>query len=115
MLAFVQTRPPRVLEEKWGLSRASGRLRAVNLWILRNGSVQANTVPSAHVATAVACALALLHTGPLWAGASFLLIGFGITLGAVAGRYHYTADAILGLLTAAAAWLAGIGLVGLGR
>jgi len=59
MLAFVQTRPPRVLEEKWGLSLASGRLRAFNLWILRNGSVRANTFPSAHVAIVVACALAL--------------------------------------------------------
>jgi hypothetical protein len=112
MLAFVQTRPPRALGEKWSASLASGRLRAFNLWILRNGSVQANTIPSAHVAIAVACALALLHAGAQWAGATFLLIGAGIALGAVAGRYHYAADAILGLVTAAAAWLAGIGLVG---
>ena len=115
MLAFVQTRPPRVLEEKWGLSLASGKLRAFNLWILRNGSVPANTLPSAHVAIAVACALALLHAGPLWAGTTFLVIGAGIALGAVAGRYHYAADAILGVVTAAAAWLAGIGLVGFER
>ena len=54
-----------------------------------------------------------VQTGPLWAGALFLVIG--IALGAVAGRYHYTADAILGLLTAAAAWLAEVGLVGLDR
>jgi hypothetical protein len=52
---------------------------------------------------------------PALGGPLFLVIGVGIALGAVAGRYHYTADAILGLLTAAAAWLAGIGLVGLGR
>ena len=56
-----------------------------------------------------------VQTGPLWAGALFLVIGFAIALGAVAGRYHYTADAILGLLTAAAAWLAEVGLVGLDR
>jgi membrane-associated phospholipid phosphatase len=115
MLAFVQTRPPRVLEEEWGLSLASGRLRAFNLWILRNGSVGANTFPSAHVAIVVACALALLHAGPLWAGAAFLVIGVGVALGAVAGRYHYAADIILGVVTAAAAWLAGIGLLGFGR
>jgi hypothetical protein len=110
MLAFIQTRPPRVLEEKWSSVLPAGRVRAFNLWILRHGSVHANTFPSAHVAIAVACALALLHSGPLWAGAAFLAIGFGIALGAVAGRYHYSADAIFGLVTAAAAWLAGIGL-----
>jgi hypothetical protein len=115
MLAFVQTRPPRVLEEKWSLALSSGRLRAFNLWILRNGAVPANTCPSAHVAIAVACALALLHAGPLWAGATFLVIGIVIALGAVAGRYHYAVDAILGVVTAAAAWLAGIGLMGHSR
>ena len=56
-----------------------------------------------------------VQTGPLWAGALFLVIGFGFALGAVAGRYHYAADAILGVVTAAAAWLAGIGLVGFER
>jgi hypothetical protein len=115
MLAFIQTRPPRMLEEKWSAALPSGRLRAFNLWILRNGSVGANTFPSAHVAIAVACALALLSVGPLWAGAALIVLGAGIALGAVAGRYHYGADAILGLVTAVAAWLAGIGLVGLGR
>jgi hypothetical protein len=59
--------------------------------------------------------LALLHAGPLWAGVAFLVIAIGIALGAVAGRYHYVADVILGVVTAAAAWLAGIGLVGLRR
>jgi hypothetical protein len=111
MLAFVQTRPPRMFQEDWTLSLASGRLRAFNLWILRHGSVQANTFPSAHVAITVACAFALLRAGPLWAGATYLVIGAGIALGAVAGRYHYAADAILGVVTAAAAWLAGIGLM----
>jgi hypothetical protein len=106
MLAFVQTRPPRVLEEKWTSSLASGRLRAFNLWILRHGAVPANTIPSAHVAIALACALALLHAGPLWAGIAFLAIGIAIAFGAVAGRYHYAADAVLGIVTAAVAWLA---------
>jgi hypothetical protein len=115
MLAFIQTRPPRVLSEKWSALLPSGRLRAFNLWILRNGAVPANTFPSAHVAIAVACALGLMHAGSLRAGAAFLVIGVGIALGAVAGRYHYAADAIFGLLTAVAAWLAGIGFVGHGH
>jgi hypothetical protein len=112
MLAFIQTRPPRVLGEDWSKSLSSGPLRAFNLWILRNGAVPANTFPSAHVAIAVACALALLHAGLIWAGAAYVVMGLGVALGAVAGRYHYSADAILGLVTAAAAWLLGIGLAG---
>ena len=112
MLAFVQTRPPRVLGEDWSKSLSSGRLRAFNLWILRNGAVPANTLPSAHVAIAVACALALLHAGLVWAGAAYVVMGLGVALGAVAGRYHYSADAVLGMVTAVAAWLAAIGLAG---
>jgi hypothetical protein len=114
MLAFIQTRPPRVLGEKWTAALPSGKLRAFNLWILRKGSVRANTLPSAHVAIAVACALALLRAGLPWTGSAALVIAIGIALGAVAGRYHYAADAILGLATAGAALLAGIGLVGHG-
>jgi hypothetical protein len=106
-LPFLQMRPPRMLGEKWGVPLPYGRVRALNLWILRRGSIEANTLPSAHVAITAACALSLLWLGTLWAGAVLLVIATSIALGAVSGRYHYAADAILGALVACAALLAG--------
>ena len=106
-LPFLQTRPPRMLGEKWSVPLPSGRVRALNLWILRQGSIQANTLPSAHVAITGACALSLLWLGPLWVGAVFLVIAISVALGAVSGRYHYAADAILGAIVACFALLAG--------
>jgi hypothetical protein len=60
------------------------------------------------VAITTAGALVLLKLGPLWIGSVFLWIAISIALGAVAGRYHYAADAILGVILAVAAFLAGI-------
>lgn len=105
VLPFIQTRPPRAIDPEWSAPPFSGRVRAFNLRILRSGSIQANTFPSAHVAIATACALGLLQVGPLWIGLAFLWMAASIALGAAAGRYHYTADAILGALTGAAAFV----------
>jgi hypothetical protein len=107
-LPFIQTRPPRMLGEKWRVPLPSGRVRAFNLWILQQGSIQANTLPSAHVAITAACALTLLWLGMVWVGAVFLAIAISVALGAVSGRYHYGADAILGAMVACAALLAGV-------
>jgi membrane-associated phospholipid phosphatase len=96
-----------MLGEKWTDGLPSGRVRAFNLWILQRGSIQANTLPSAHVAITGACALSLLRLGPQPAGLIFLWIAVSIALGAVSGRYHYALDAILGFLVAGAALLAG--------
>ncbi len=109
-LPFIQLRPPRMLNENWTPAVPSSKVRALNLWILRQGSIQANTFPSAHVAITTAGALVLLKLGPLWIGLVFLWIAISIALGAVAGRYHYAADAILGVILAVAAFLAGIAL-----
>jgi hypothetical protein len=114
MLAFVQTRPPRMIGEKWSAHLPSGKARAFNIWILRHGSVQANTIPSAHVAIATACALALIEIGAVWIGLIFLAVAIGIAFGAVAGRYHYLADAVLGILLAAMALVGGIVLAAWG-
>jgi membrane-associated phospholipid phosphatase len=107
MLLFVQTRPPRMIGEKWSACLPCGKLRALNLWILRHGSIQVNTLPSAHVAITAACALVLLQVGAGWVALAFLGIAIGIAFGAVAGRYHYGVDAILGFLLGAVAFLAG--------
>ncbi len=106
-LPFLQTRPPRVLGEKWKVALPAGRMRAFNLWILREGSIQANTCPSAHVAITMASSLALFQLAPVWAGLVFLWVAISVACGAVGGRYHYAADAILGVLVALAAFLSG--------
>jgi hypothetical protein len=109
-LPFIQIRPPRMLKEEWTPAVPSSKVREFNLWILRQGSIHANTFPSAHVAITTAGALVLLKLGPLWIGSVFLWIAISIALGAVAGRYHYAADAILGVILAVAAFLAGIAM-----
>jgi hypothetical protein len=109
-LPFLQTRPPRVLGEKWSAALPSGKMRAFNQWILLQGSIHANTFPSVHVAIATDCALVLLRVGPLWMGLGFLWIAISIALGAVGGRYHYAADAIFGAAAAVAAFLTGLAL-----
>jgi membrane-associated phospholipid phosphatase len=106
MLPFIQLRPPRMLGEKWSEPLLAGKVRSLNLWILRHASIHANTFPSGHVAAATACAFILLRVAPLWVGLVFLFLAINIALAAVIGRYHYLADAILGVLVAAVGFLA---------
>jgi hypothetical protein len=102
MLPFLQTVPPRLLDK--GLQPPRNKVRAFNLWILRHASIHANTCPSAHVACTTACALVLLSVAP-WLGLVFLAVAVSIAFGAVFGRYHYAADAILGGAVAIVAYL----------
>lgn len=102
---FVETRPPRMLSQPDSLLPRPGAVRRLNLFVLRHASIQVNTFPSAHVAGSTACALVMLQIAP-WIGLVFLALAVCIALGAVAGRYHYAADVILGALVAIAAFLA---------
>jgi membrane-associated phospholipid phosphatase len=100
-LPWPPTRPPRAVA-----GEDSGRaapVRALNLRILRHGSVQWNTFPSGHVATAAAAALAVGAVFPV-AGAALGLIAVGVAVAAAAGRYHYVADVVAGGLVAALAF-----------
>lgn len=105
MVPFVQTLPPRSLAGTARPAPAPGPVRRFNLWILRHASIQMNTFPSAHVAASMACAFVLLKIS-LPAGALFLAVAVSIAMGAVLGRYHYFADAVLGAAVALAAALA---------
>jgi hypothetical protein len=102
MLPFIQTQPPRMLPEKRSVQPPHSKVRALNLWILRRASIHANTLPSAHVASTTACALVVLRLLP-GIGLVFLATAMLIALGTVSGRYHYAADAVLGIVTALAA------------
>jgi hypothetical protein len=106
-LPWVQTRPPRALDQEMAIEWRPAFVRRLNVLVLRRGSVQANTIPSGHAAGACATALA---AGTFVPG-SFLPLGVlaaSITIASVVGRYHYAADAVLGALVAVAAWAAWI-------
>jgi membrane-associated phospholipid phosphatase len=100
VLPWVQTRPPRALEgsDPWRSS-----VRSFNLRLLGSTSIQVNTFPSGHAAEALAAALLTLDApAPIVA---FMFLGaVAVSAGAVLGRYHYFADALIGWLVALAVW-----------
>jgi len=101
MVPFAQMLPPRLIEEPWTAGLPKNSVRELNLRILRSASIHANTFPSAHVAASISSALALMRLAPP-VGAAFLWVALSISFGAVFGRYHYAADAILGATVALA-------------
>lgn len=103
LLPWLPTRPPRALEGPAAIDARRLAVRRANLWVLDRASIQVNTFPSAHASTALATALAVTELLPL-AGAAFLVLALSIAVASVIGRYHYLADAVLGILVALAAW-----------
>ena len=99
VLPWVQTRPPRALDDRMAIESRQLTLRDLNDLVLRRGSIQVNTFPSGHAAGALATSLAVGHISPL-AGLFFGLVALGIVAGSIVGRYHYAADSIAGLIVA---------------
>jgi hypothetical protein len=104
-LPFLQTLPPRMLDEPWLEPLPATSVRRFNLWILRHASIHANTFPSAHVAASSGAALVLVSLAPWPVGLAFLAIAAGIAVGTFAGRYHFAADAVAGSAVAAMVFL----------
>lgn len=105
LLPFVQTLPPRMLTgNPHSTELPRSKIRELNLLILDHASITVNTFPSAHVTATMAASLALIRFVP-FAGAVFLLVSINIALGAVLGRYHYWADAVLGAALALGVFL----------
>ncbi len=92
---FVQTLPPRSVEEKPAMVMELANVRALNLFVLRHVSIQANTFPSGHVAASLAIALELIWHAPM-AGVFFFVVAMAISAGAFFGRYHYGVDVLAG-------------------
>jgi len=88
--------PPRALEsgEPWQSS-----LRLFNLRLLGATSIQVNTFPSGHAAEGLAAFLLALAAPPGIVVAMFLA-AVAVSAGAVLGRYHYLADALVGWVVA---------------
>ena len=96
VLPWVQTRPPRALEdaEPWVSS-----LRRFNLRVLGATSIQVNTFPSGHAAEGLVAALLVL-VAPPGIVIAMLIAALAVSAGAVLGRYHYLADALAGWVVA---------------
>src|SRR3954463_9437877 len=103
-LPFLRSRPPRSLETPGVIARRAPVMRRLNDRIVSRGSIQVNTIPSGHVAVALAAGLATWAWWPLVGavlGAWALLIAVAATL----GRYHYAIDCLLGAVVAIAVWM----------
>lgn len=106
-LPWLRSRPPRTLEPPGPFDGRGLTIRRLNLAILGRASVQANTLPSGHVAGAVAAAAAIAATHPL-TGIALGVLAALIAAAAVLGRYHYLVDVVAGAMVAlAAVWLLG--------
>lgn len=94
-LPWIRTRPPRAIEPPGAFDVRPIAMRRFNRAVLHAASIQVNTLPSGHVAGAVAAALAVGMYRPA-AGAALLAMSILIAYAAVAGRYHYLVDVVLG-------------------
>lgn len=104
LLPWIQTRPPRALATQGPLMMPHLALRRLNGAVLQRMSVQVNTCPSGHAATASAVALAVASAGAPAASVAFLGVAASIVVATVLGRYHYAIDSVLGLAIGIGAW-----------
>ena len=103
-LPWLRSRPPRVIEGPAVIESRAPVLRRLNTAILDGASVQANTLPSGHVAGALAASLALTAFLPV-AGLVFGVLTVLIALSAALCRYHYVVDCVSGAAVAILAWV----------
>ncbi len=103
ILPWLQTRPPRSIEPAGPIDQRPLALRRLNMALLGRVSVQVNTLPSGHAATAVAAALVVGELRPDLLPV-LVAVALAIALATVVGRYHYTVDTVLGLAVGVAGW-----------
>jgi membrane-associated phospholipid phosphatase len=103
-LPWLQTRPPRLIEDCVLAPKVEPiTLRQLNLWVLGRGSIQVNTIPSGHAATATAVALAVGEAIPE-ARAILFVLAVSIVAATVVGRYHFLIDSAAGVIVGIIAW-----------
>lgn len=113
MLPFAPTRPPRLVnptgeDSLSSRERGPGDGRKLNLRILDRLGIGVNTFPSGHVAATTAAALVVASVGGV-TGGLFVLMAAGVASSVVIRRYHYAADALLGVaLAVVVCWTIGV-------
>lgn len=117
-LPWLRSRPPRAFPLKArpsGLASTPSGLasppagppspffRRLNVGVLNNASIQANTLPSGHVSGALAAALGVM---PIDAGLGWALVVVAglIAVAAIVGRYHYAVDCVAGAGVSLVVW-----------
>ena len=100
-LPWLVSRPPRLLEGAPAPAEPSNVSRA-NVFVLGRVSHHLNTFPSGHVAVTMAAAFAAGAVAPV-PGLVLGVFATGVALGAVAGRYHYVIDVMIGVVLGIAA------------
>jgi len=97
-LPWTAARPPRLLRtaDNGGLPLVA----ALNRSVLERVSHQLVTFPSGHVAVSLAAAVSVWSVSP-FAALLFGGLAVAIAVAAVAGRYHYFVDVLLGVLAGA--------------
>ena len=103
-LPWLRSRPPRNIEGPAVIESRAPWFRRINTAILDGASVQANTLPSGHVAGALAAALALSAVVPA-VGLAFGVLAVLIAISAALCRYHYVVDCVSGVAVAVLAWI----------
>ncbi|HLG56662.1 MAG TPA: protein-L-isoaspartate(D-aspartate) O-methyltransferase [Vicinamibacterales bacterium] len=103
-LPWLVARPPRPLP---GAGAHAHPVARVNTALLSRVSHNLTTFPSGHVAVSVAAALCVA-TLSLSAGLALLLVAAAVSIGAVAGRYHYVVDVAAGFLVGAVSVLVAV-------
>jgi membrane-associated phospholipid phosphatase len=98
-LPWLLSRPPRLVTAHTSPAR---RISAMNAFVLGRVSHRLNTFPSGHVAVSFAAAGGVWPVSPE-ASIAVAVIAAAVAAGAVAGRYHYVVDVLLGFVVAAAA------------
>jgi membrane-associated phospholipid phosphatase len=93
-LPWTAARPPRLAATGDSARRGVAK---VNAEVLGRLSHQLVTFPSGHVAVSIAAAVAVAPVST-WAGGLIGVVAILIAVAAVAGRYHYALDVVLGLL-----------------
>jgi hypothetical protein len=99
-LAFVQTRPPWLLEPPPDLPDSP--VRRVGLGVVKAMTNRVNTFPSGHTAGSLAIFFALLPV--TWIALVFLWAALAIAVACVICRYHYTLDVVAGVVLAIVVW-----------
>ena len=105
---FFPSEPPRTIFPGELSGSFDTIFRQLNWWILGKGGIHTSVFPSGHVASALGVGMGLLLALPERKryGVALTIVASGIALATVYGRYHYTVDALAGLLVGGLASLA---------
>ncbi len=100
-LPWLVSAPPRLSDSAAVAPSTASRANVHILGVVSHGL---NTFPSGHVAVSVACALSVARVWPE-AGVALSTVAAAVAAGAVAGRYHFIIDVLLGAIVGIAAVL----------